>query len=157
MKPMPTMPTNIEICSTLDQTYREALEDLLFFNPQQPIVRSQIVRAVERYGMPQITSDNGLLRVKVERLPEVQTLYAMNLRPDPAMLIGVMVYVRANEEDVILLHISVHHEYSAMGPRSNGLLVLTLLSTLRSICRRVKGVRNILFSYDSERFTKIPV
>jgi len=151
------MPTNIEICSTLDQTYREALEDLLFFNPQQPIVRSQIVRAVERYGMPQITSDNGLLRVKVERLPEVQTLYAMNLRPDPAMLIGVMVYVRANEEDVILLHISVHHEYSAMGPRSNGLLVLTLLSTLRSICRRVKGVRNILFSYDSERFTKIPV
>jgi hypothetical protein len=69
----------------------------------------------------------------------------------------VLVYVRVNEGEVVVLHISVDQAYSAAGPRCNGLLVLRLLATLRCICRRIKGVRNILFSYNSERYTKISV
>ena len=64
--------------SVLYCAQRDELESLLFFNPNQRRVRPAIQHAVERYGQPRIAEDGGRLRVRVEGLPGVQSIFALN-------------------------------------------------------------------------------
>jgi hypothetical protein len=125
--------------STLNPEYGEELERLMFFNPGQQKALESIIDSLETFGSPSVYVDSGKLRVKVEKLNEVQTLFAL----DEDTLIGVLVYSRIVLDRLTVIHIAVHHEYSSHGKYANNMLVLRMLELLRNNARRIKGVRAI--------------
>lgn len=141
--------------STLSRKYKDDLEQLLFFNPQQHDVQAGIVAAIERYGLPRIMVEQELLRVCVAGLPEVQTLFALT---DPENeLVGVIVYVRVDQEKLVLLHIGIQEKYSLAGEQAEAMLLLRLLAKLREIARRIKGVEAITMMYGRHLDQRLPI
>ena len=143
--------------SALKKTYREELENLMFFNPQQGQVESGIVESIERYGIPKVVLDGESLRISFENFPGVQTLYALEGKPDDANLVGVMVYVRLDKESIVVLHIGVKEEYSTFGIHADHMLAMKLIVKLRQIASRVNGVRSLTVIYGKGGIRKIPV
>ncbi len=129
--------------SSLGTEYREALEELLFFNPGQASALGAIMDALEAFGAPELYVEAERLRVKVGALAEVQSLFAL----DGERLAGVLVYARSGLERLVVLHIAVAGEYSARGPRADQFLVMRLIETLRRSARRIKGVEWISLAY----------
>ena len=125
--------------STLTPEYGEELERLMFFNPGQQTALEAIVDSLERFGSPSVYDDDGCLRVKVEKLDDVQTLFAM----DGDRLVGVLVYSRVLLERLTVIHIAVGQDYSSHGKFAQNMLVMRMLELLRNSARRIKGVETI--------------
>ena len=132
--------------STLKPEYSEELERLLFFNPGQQDALAAIMDSVDNFGSPSVYTDNGVLRVKVEKLDEVQTLYAM----DDDMLVGVLVYSRVLLDCLTVLHIAVDEAYSVHGNNASNMLVMRMLELLRKNARLIKGVKTIRLMCNSQ-------
>jgi hypothetical protein len=125
--------------STLQPEYSEELERLMFFNPGQQNALATIVDSLERFGSPSVYDDDGCLRVKVEKLAEVQTLFAM----DGDSLAGVLIYSRILHERLTVIHIAVGQDYSSHGKFAHDMLVMRMLALLRNNARRIKGIESI--------------
>jgi hypothetical protein len=125
--------------SVLKPKYSEALERLMFFNPGQQIALGAILDSLETFGSPSVYVDGERLRVKVEKLDEVQTLFAL----DGDTLVGVLVYSRILLERLTVIHIAVDYDYSSYGKFAQNMLVMRLLELLRNSARRIKGVETI--------------
>ncbi len=149
------MKTRIGFSSILGSEYLEDLERLLFFNPLQERALTGIHHSIREHGVPSIYLDNGRLRVKVEEPSEVQTLYALEDSDEKPVLVGVMVFSRADAETIDLLHIAIREEYSRFGAKSDTGLVSKFLEQLRQIARGLKGVRSICLKYAAG--LKLPV
>ena len=143
------MESQIRFSSILGHEYREELEELMFFNPQQRRALSGINHSISEYGVPSIVADGDRLRIKVDGLQESQTLYALDNYWEKPVLAGVMVYVRSDLENIILLHIAVKEDYSRMGKYADEMLVLRLMTQLRRIAKGIKGIRAITLKYSS--------
>jgi hypothetical protein len=143
------MKTRIGFSSILGSEYLEDLERLLFFNPQQKRALNGIHHSIREYGVPSIALDAGRLRVRVEQLPEVQTLYALEDADKKPILVGVMVFSRIDPSTIALLHIAVREEYSRFGARADAMLVAKFLEQLRQIAKKLKGVQAISLKYAS--------
>ena len=125
--------------STLKPNYSEDLERLMFFNPGQQSALPAIVDSLEQYGSPSVYTSDGCLRVKLEKLDEAQTLYAM----DDDTLVGVLVYSRIMLERLTVIHITVHQDYSSHGKFAQNMLVMRMLELLRNSAQRIKGIKTI--------------
>ena len=125
--------------STLKQGYIEDLEHLMFFNPGQQSVLPVIVDSLEQFGSPSVYTSGGCLRVKLEKLNEAQTLYAM----DDDTLVGVLIYSRIMLDRLTVIHIAVHQDYSSSGKFAHNMLVMRMLKLLRNSARCIKGVKTI--------------
>ena len=132
--------------SNLKPEYCEELERLLFFNPGQQDALAAIMDSLDSFGSPSVYTDNGALRVKVEKLDEVQTLYAM----DDDTLVGVLVYSRVILDCLTVLHIAVDEEYSVHGNNASNMLVMRMLELLRKNARLIKGVKTIRLMCNSQ-------
>ncbi len=143
------MTSRIRFTSILGHEYRDELESLMFFNPQQKKAQAGISRAIRDYGVPNIVEENGRLRISVEGLPESQTLYALDPAGEKPLLAGVMVYMRTDPENLVLLHIAVDEDYSRSGIHAEEMLVLRFMTQLREIAKRIKGIRAITLKYSS--------
>jgi hypothetical protein len=142
------MTSNIRFSSILGHEYRDDLEELMFFNPQQRKALMGINHAISEYGVPSVVVTNGRLRISVEGAPESQTLFALDHSTEKAILAGVMVYMRIDPENMVLLHIAVKEDYSRMGKYADEMLVLRFMTQLRDIAKRIKGIRSITLKYD---------
>ena len=125
--------------SVLSPEYFEALEQLMFFNPGQQTALATILDSLETFGSPSVYVDSGRLRVKLEKLDEVQTLFAL----DDDALVGVLIYSRLLIERLTVIHIAVDHDYSSYGKFAKNMLVIRMLELLRNSARRIKGVKTI--------------
>ncbi len=141
--------TDIRFTSILEPAYQEDLEKLLFFNPLQTRAHAGISESIREYGVPNVVTNGERLRIQLDGLPETQSLFALNHRPKKPELVGVMVYARVDIEHIVLLHIAVKEEYSRLGKYGEAMLVPRLLTQLREIGRRIKGVRAINLKYQS--------
>ena len=139
--------------STLTPEYGEELEQLMFFNPGQQTALAAIVDSLEKFGSPSVYTDGGGLRVKVEKLDEVQTLFAM----DGDRLAGVLVYSRVLLERLTVIHIAVGQDYSSHGKFAQSMLVLRMLELLRNSARRIKGVETIRIMCSGNQIRDYPV
>jgi hypothetical protein len=154
------MKGSFEITSRLAAEHRPALEDLLFFNAQQDLVRHRIVETIERYGMPEIFEREGTLRVRLPGATDAQALFALAEQSDRAEgspLAGMALFVREAEERFVIVHIGVTPAYSAGGPQAEGHLFLRLLQAIRAAARRTRGVRHVELLYGEGRIRRIPV
>ncbi len=133
--------------SVLPSDRYEELADVTFFNRQQERFRTDIVGAIERYGIPEIVVTKDALRFTVGDLGEVQALYALDGGTERGRLAGVILYARTSPEKIVVLHIVVAPEYASNGPQSDRLLALKLIEQLRKLGRAIKGVTKIEILY----------
>ena len=96
-----------------------------------------------------MVEDSGRLRISVEGLPESQTLFALDVSEEKPILAGVMVYMRTDPENLVLLHIAVREDYSRAGIYGDEMLVWRFMTQLRDIAKRIKGIRSITLKYSS--------
>lgn len=136
----------VEFSSILPEEFRQDLETLLFFNPLQERARAGIARSIERYGEPRVYVQDGMLRVAVGDLPDVQTLYALAAQDDSYELAGVAVYTR-DDDRLSILHLAVSEGSAAAGGNGDGLLAVRLASAIREVGGSVHGIRRVLLPY----------
>jgi hypothetical protein len=117
--------------------HRQELEELLFLNPRQHIVRAAIVEGIEKYGVPKIIIEHDLLRVKIDSDLEVQTVFAVAVGLFHSQLAGVMIHT------LLLLHMAVAADYSSHGRHRKQMLALRFVEQLRGIAAQIKGVRQV--------------
>lgn len=129
----------LRFTSNLNREYNEELEQLMFFNPGQHTALSAIVDSLEKFGTPSVYDDGGYLRVKVEKLDGVQSLFAL----DEDTLAGVLVYSRLSVELLAVIHIAVAPEYASHGEFSHKMVVMRMLELLRKNSRCIKGIETI--------------
>jgi hypothetical protein len=121
------------------------LEKLVFFNARQKRVLHGIVDAIEKFGYPQISLDGERLRVRVDGLDEVQTLFAVDSVSGKPL--GIAIYHRSDLENITVLHLGIAEEFTVEGGRADEHLLLRLLGELRRCSRRLKGVRRLELVY----------
>lgn len=143
------MTATIEFKSHVPATQRTALEALLFFNSCQGRVSACIADAIEKFGAPEIVADRDRLRIHMKDMPDVQSLFAIDVRTGRP--VGVAVYARQNVEHVTVMHLGISAEFASGGPRANEQLLLKLLREIRRSTRRVKGVRRLELYYATGR------
>lgn len=145
--------------SALKSNHRDQLERLIFFNPLQEKARVGILECVETYGKPRIIEDGELLRIGVGSFPDVQSLFALEQLDgeETGRLIGLVVYVRVDLENLLVLHVAVDEEFAAGGKRVGELVVLRLFIQLRQAASRIKGVKMLSLVYQGNSVRGIPI
>lgn len=136
--------------SMLPIAYRDELERIVFFNPDQDRVRKSIIDAVRRYGVPLIVEEEASLRFCVPAFGSVQTLYALDTKLRPACLAGVVMFMRECLDTMLVLHMAVHEDYGTGGVHSGMWVTPRLLTTVRRACRRVRGITCMRLLYPQE-------
>lgn len=140
---------NVVFSSKALKRSRPALEELLFFNPRQSLVRDGIVNSLEHFGHPRLVESGDELAVKVGD-HEAQTLFAYDRGrsvPDP---VGVVVFLRTSPEEIAIMHIAVHPDYALQGKRAGSGLGITLIEKVKEIAARIVGIRRLIFVYRTE-------
>jgi ribosomal protein S18 acetylase RimI-like enzyme len=140
---------NLAFSSKVKPECREALEELMFFNPRQHLVREGILHSLLEFGHPTLVSSGDVLSVRVGE-HEAQTLFAFDLENDPLVPVGVVVYLRTRPEEIAIMHIAVHPDYALQGSEAGVGLGVTLVEKVKEIAARIVGVRQIIFFYRQE-------
>lgn len=148
---------DLAFTSTLPLSYRDALERLVFFNPNQLHMEGGITRALDLYGSPEIASGPDGLTVTVSDCSDAQCLFAVDQADGRrACLAGMLVFLRTSLEEVLVVHVAVGDPYSRT--RRTGLgVVIRLIRALRASARRLRGVECIRFLYTDERQYQIRI
>ena len=147
-------PGPVHFTSQLPADRLAQLEELLFFNENQPQYRNAVVESIERFGEPRISNDRGLLRVHTSRLGEVQTLFAVEHTLAAHRPIAVAVYARTATDTMTLLHIVVHRDFAATGPFAKEVVTLKLVQQVVKAASGIKDVKKVEMLYGrAERAT----
>ncbi len=139
--------TRFTFTSRLEERFLEDLESLLYFNPRQLDLRESIESAVEHYGKPEITTHGGSLRMAVGDIKECQCLFALDGSLETGSLAGLIIFIRQDEENLVVLHLAVKDSYSVNGEHAAEQLALQMLAQVREVARRIRGLRQIILLY----------
>lgn len=143
---------SLTLISYLSVQYREALEDILFFNSRQHMARMGIEKSVEKYGHPRIYEDAGRLGIRTDKFSEFQYLYAMDNTTVPAVLAGVLIFVRDPIDTLEALHIAAAEPYMVPGRNLESSAAYQLISALLRIGEKLRNIEKIGIScYRSKR------
>lgn len=144
----------LEFASQAPKSSKEALEELLFFNPRQHRVREGIVNSLEKFGHPRLVeTENGLsIRVGMEA---AQTLFAFDKRRRSKEPVGLVVFIRTSPSDIAIMHVAVHPDYALQGSEAGVGLGVTLIEKVKEIATRIVGVKRIVFFYRQEVVIRI--
>ena len=140
---------NLVFSSRVPKECRSALEELLFFNPRQHVVRDGIIESLEHFGHPKLeeTGDSLCIRVGTH---EAQTLFAYDRERPGDDPVGVVVFLRTSAEEISILHVAVHPDYALQGTEAGVGLGVTLVEKVKEIASRIVGVKRIVFFYRQE-------
>ena len=134
----------------LTTAYRDELERIVFFNPEQERVTTSLLDSVKRYGVPRIVEDGTLLRFRIPAFGSIQSLYAFDEGELPARLVGVVMFVRETPDTMLLLHLAVHEDYTGAGDRADAWVTPRLMAAVRSACRQTRGITTLRMLYPHE-------
>lgn len=126
----------------------------MFFNPDQYRVRDGIVSALHKFGHPRIEENAEGISVRVAEM-EAQTLFAFDRDRRSEDPIGVVVFIRTNPNEIAIMHIAVHPDYTWQGRRKSMGLAIILIEKVKEIARRIVGVEQILFWYRHDVVMKL--
>lgn len=138
----------LRITSRLETGYRQDLENLLFFHPQQDKHRADIAECVMRYGVPEICNCNGLLRVSIGGEMLAQSLYAFSDRHEAQPLRGVVIYIR-DAASLVILHVVIAEDGEGLkNPHvSTAGLMWRMIGEIRDAAARIKGIETVRMLY----------
>lgn len=140
---------NLFLSSKAPKECRKTLEDLLFFNPRQYLVREGILQSLEQFGHPQVIELADGLSVRIKDY-EIQTLFAFDRDRRANGLVGVVLFLRTSPAEVCILHVAVHSDYALQGEHVGMGLGVMLVEKVKEICSRIVGVERIVFFYRRE-------
>jgi hypothetical protein len=140
----------IRLSSVLAASFRDELERIVFFNPEQGSVAAPLVDSIHRYGMPSIVEEEGCLRFRVDAFGMLQTLYAFDETEPPASLVGVAMFSRVRRASLLVLHIAVHEGYTSQGKWANVGVVGRMIAAVRNAGLRTRGIRTLRILYPHE-------
>ena len=140
---------NLFLSSKAPKECRKALENLLFFNPRQHLVREGIIQSLEQFGHPQVIEMADGLSVRIKDY-EIQTLFAFDRDRRGNGLVGVVLFLRTSPAEVSILHVAVHPDYALQGEHVGMGLGVSLVEKVKEICSRIVGVERIVFFYRRE-------
>ena len=140
---------NLVFSSRVPNDCRSALEDLLFFNPQQHRVRDGIINSLEQFGHPRLEETGDGLAVRVGD-QEAQTLFAYDRDRRGHEPVGVVVFVRTTPTEIAVMHVAVDPDYGLQGRRGGVGLGVTLVEKVKEIAARIVGVQRVVFFYRQE-------
>jgi hypothetical protein len=139
------MSHSVVFTSHVAELHRGSLEMLVYFNAGQSRVADGIVDAVERFGPLEIVTEVDRLRIRVNGLPEAQSLFVVEAATGRPL--GVAVYARPDFQHMIVVHLGIAAEFASGGKRAHEQLLLRLLRELRRNSRRIKGVQSFELLY----------
>jgi hypothetical protein len=139
---------NLVFSSKAPRKCKPALEDLLFFNPRQGLVRDGIVHSLAEFGHPRLKESDDGLSVSVGN-HEVQTLFVFDLDREAAP-VGVVIFLRTSPAEIAIMHVAVDPTYALQGKRAGAGLGVTLVEKVKEIAARIVGVERIVFFYRKE-------
>ena len=140
---------NIVFSSRVPSECRSELEDLLFFNPRQHLVREGIIHSLAHFGHPRVEETPGGLSIRVGD-HEAQTLFAFDREKKTKAPVGVVLFSRTSQEEIAIMHVAVDDEYALQGSEAGVGLGVTLVEKVKEIARRIVGVKRIVFFYRQE-------
>jgi hypothetical protein len=145
---------NLVYSSKVPKQCRPALEEMLFFNPQQFRVREGIVGSLERFGHPRLeeTADGLSIRVGDQ---EAQTLFAFDHDRRGTDPVGVVIILRTSPAEIAIMHVAVHPDYALQGGHGGLGLGITMVEKVKEIASRIVGVQKIVFFYRREVVIRI--
>ncbi len=144
---------NLVFTSRVPKTSRSALEDLLFFNPRQHLVREGILHSLQRFGHPRVEEVGDELVVRVGK-QDAQTLFACD-RDRNGELVGLVVFLRTTPEEIVIIHVASHPDYALHGKGAGTGLGIVLVEKVKEISARIVGVKRIMFFYRQEVVIRI--
>jgi hypothetical protein len=149
----------IRISSVLHGSFRDELERIVFFNPEQNLITGRLVDLVHRYGVPVIVDEGDSLRFRVDAFGMLQTLYALDCTEPQERLVGVAMFTRLRRTSMVVLHLAAHQDYTSRGKWSSEAVVAQLIGAIRTLSLRTRGVRSLRILYPHEiRFDlRLPV
>ena len=140
----------IRVSSELPVSFRDELERIVFFNPEQRLVTVPLVASLHRYGIPSIVDDGVCLRFRVDSFGLLQTLYVLDETEIPTRLVGVAMFTRESTSSIVILHIAVHEDYSLQGKWADVAVLLQLVDAIRWAALRTRGIRTLRALYPHE-------
>ena len=140
----------LRFSSMLPVAYRDELERIVFFNPEQGRVTASLLDSVRRYGVPSIVEDGSLLRFRVPAFGTIQSLFALDESEQPVRLAGVVMFVRETADTMRLLHVAIHEDYAGGGDRADAWVTPRLMAAVWSACRRTRGITTLHLPYPRE-------
>jgi len=140
---------NLVFQSKVSKQSRPALEELMFFNPDQYRVRDGIVSALHKFGHPRIEENEQGISIRVADM-EAQALFAFDRDRRGEDPIGVVVFIRTSPVEIAIMHIAVHPDYTWQGRRKGLGLAIMLIEKVKEIARRIVGIEQILFWYRND-------
>ena len=143
-----------DFVSAVDASLSKQVEALFFFHPRQKAWLGPIRANVEAFGAPQILERSGRIHVGIER-NGAQCLFACHRQRRPGMPVGVVVYLRTSTELLHILHLAVDPAYGRGGPHEADALAARLVGEVRSLARRISGVRRVQLPYGQGRFLAV--
>lgn len=140
---------NIVFSSSVNRKHRDGVEALIFFNPQQEQARTGILKSVKKFGLPRLEGVADNLSVRLDK-HAAQTIFAYNSDDPETEPVGVVVFVRCEEEELGVVHIAVFPEFSLSGCYGAAGLTFKLIDEVCRVGRKVKGVKRVRFFYHGE-------
>ena len=140
---------NLVFSSRVPNDCREALEELLFFNPEQHRVREGIINSLAQFGHPRLEEAPEGLSVRVGD-HEAQTLFAYDRDRRGRGPVGLVVFVRTAPAEMAIMHVAVHPDYGLRGRRGGAGLGAILIEKVKEIAARIVGVQRVVFFYRQE-------
>ena len=134
------------IRSSLDASYRGALERLMYFNPRQHEAESGIEEVVDAYGTPMILSGPAGLYVVVGRRQDAQCLFALAQTTAGLTLGGMIVFLRVSIEEMLVLHVAVADSFGR-NRRLSLEVVMALVRSVREVTQRLRGMKHLRLLY----------
>ncbi len=141
---------NIRISSELRGSFRKELERIVFFNPEQSLITGRLVDLVHRYGVPEIVEEDDRLRFRATTLGILQTLYAFDATEAQERLVGVAMFTRVRRSTIVVVHIAAHEDYTSRGKWSSEAVVVRLVTVIRKLAMRTRGVNDLQILYPHE-------
>ena len=141
----------LHFTSYLSQVYQDELERLMFFNSGQQAVHATIEQAIERFGSPTITVENGKIKILMNNLIDAQSLFTLINKK----LVAVMIYSRLTPETITVIHVAIDEDYTAGGRYAQRMVMLRQLAILRKSAQRIRGVRYISLAVGKDRFANV--
>jgi hypothetical protein len=141
---------NIRISSRLGRAFRDELERIVFFNPEQGLITPALIKLVRRQGVPAIVEDGDHLRFRVDAFGMVQTLYAIDSTAEPERLVGLVMFTRVRRSNMVVLHLAVHEDYSSQGRWASEAVVAQLFGAVRNASLRTRGIKTLRILYPRE-------
>ncbi|MFO1219925.1 MAG: hypothetical protein U1E89_16280 [Burkholderiaceae bacterium] len=146
---------DFEFHSSIGAEHFGELQALLFFHPRQQMLIDSIRACVAEFGVPEIEQRTGRLYVGIPR-NGAQGLIACRRGPGAGAPVAVVMYLRTSRELLRILHLAVHPAYERDGAHAGLGLGVAMVDAVRTLARRVAGVRRIQLPYVKNGYLAVP-